>query len=263
MATLNLNLRRFEPKSMPDNSTMILLGKRRTGKTTLVLDILHAKRRIPCGIVISGTEESNHTYSGLVPDLFIYSEYKPEILDKIIVRQRKLINKAQQKAVDTRVFIILDDVMYDKTIRKSTQLRLIFMNGRHYKMFFMATCQYLMDIPPAIRANLDYTVVLREPVLSNRQKIHTYFAGIVPDFKVFCGIMDATTANYECLVVDNTSRSTDIADVLFWYKAKMRDNTTWRVGAASFWTAHNTRYKKPADSDDDEDDGPVRVKKLG
>ena len=264
--TLNLNLKRFLPKSMPDNSTMITLGKRRTGKTTLVLDILHAKRHIPCGVVISGTEESNHTYKGIVPDLFIYSEYKPEILEKIMVRQRKLINKMMNDPslkINPKVFMILDDVMYDRTIWKSEVIRKIFFNGRHFQVFFMATCQYLMDLPPAIRANLDYTIILREPILSNRTKIHTYFCGIVPEFKAFCNILDATTANFECLVVDNTSRSTEVSDVLFWYKAKIRDSSTWRVGAPSFWTHHNTKYKKPNDDDDEKvDKALVRVNKV-
>jgi hypothetical protein len=267
--TLNLNLRRFSVSSMPDNATMICLGKRRTGKTTLVLDILHAKRRIPCGVVISGTEESNHTYKGIVPDLFIYSEYDPAVLERIMERQRKLINRMlahPETPTNPKVFMILDDVMYDRTIWKSEVIRKIFFNGRHFQVFFMATCQYLMDLPPAIRANLDYSFILREPVLNNRQKIHTYFCGIVPEFKAFCSILDATTADFECLVVDNTSRSTQITDVLFWYKAKIRDSSKWRVGADSFWTAHAQRYREPTDEDEDASaraPSGLRVTKVG
>ena len=254
---------------MPDNSTCILLGKRRTGKTTVTLDILHHKRKLPCGIAISGTEESNHSFKGIVPDTFIYGEYDPKILEKIFSRQRKLISKNlllqeehrktggvndSPKLVDPRVFIVLDDVMYDKSIWKSEVIRKVFFNGRHFQMFFMATCQYLMDLPPAIRANLDYTFILREPILNQRIKIHQYFCGIVPNFKVFCGILDETTCNFECLVVDNTSRSTEVTDVLFWYKAKIREPGTWRIGSNQFWKLHARRFNKEYDIDSDEDE---------
>lgn len=253
--TLNLTLKRFDMKSMPDNATTILIGRRRVGKTTCLMDILYHKRRIPCGVVISGTEESNHAFRGTVPDLFIYGEFKKEILEKVITRQQKLISgmdKPDAPKVDPRCFIILDDVMYDRTIWKQEVIRKILMNGRHYHIYFMTTCQYLMDLPPAARTNLDYTIVMKEPILSNRQKIHQYFCGIVPEFKQFCSIMDATTANFECLVVDNTSRGTEISDTLFWYKAKIREPGSWRVGSMSFWKHHERRYRDPSEAEDEQ-----------
>lgn len=261
--TLHLNLKKFKPSTMPDNATCILLGKRRTGKTTITLDIMYHKRRMPCGVVISGTEESNHTFKDIVPDTYIYGEYKPEILERVFVRQKKLTNHNQRRLdqgdttrdlIDSKVFIVLDDCMYDKSVWKSEVIRKVFFNGRHFNMFFMATCQYLMEIPPSIRANIDYTFVLREPVLSQRQKIYTYFAGIVPDFKMFCHILDSTTNNYECLVIDNTSKSTEIADVLYWYRAKMRKKGTWRMGSAPYWQHHRKRYNPNHDGANDEDD---------
>jgi hypothetical protein len=266
--TLNLNLKKFKPSGMPDNATCILLGKRRTGKTTITLDIMYNKRFMPCGVVISGTEESNHTFKDIVPDTFIYGEYKPEILERVFVRQKKLTNHNQNKIdkgetsqlIDSKVFIILDDCMYDKSVWKSEVIRKVFFNGRHFNIFFMATCQYLMEIPPSIRANIDYTFVLREPVLSQRQKIYTYFAGIVPDFKMFCHILDNTTNNYECMVIDNTSRSTEICDILHWYRAKVRSKG-WRIGSNSYWLHHRKKYNPKHDEDCTEEgkDGDLRA----
>jgi hypothetical protein len=258
---------------MPDNSTCILLGKRRTGKTTVTLDILYHKRKLPCGVVISGTEESNHSFKGIVPDTFIYGEYDPKVIERIFARQKKLIsrNLSKQEAnettgiVDPKVFIVLDDVMYDKSIWKSEVIRKVFFNGRHFQMFFMATCQYLMDLPPAIRANLDYTFILREPILNQRVKIHQYFCGIVPDFKVFCSVLDETTSNFECLVVDNTSRSTNITDVLFWYKAKIRPIGSWQIGSNQFWKHHMKTFNKDHDADEGDETKPstkITVSKM-
>ena len=82
----------------------------------------------------------------------------------------------------------------------------IFMNGRHWKILFMITMQYCMDLPPALRANIDYVFILRENIIQNREKLWKNFFGIFPTFDSFSEVMNACTENYECLVLDNTSK---------------------------------------------------------
>jgi predicted ATPase len=48
---------------MADDKVCVFIGKRGTGKSTLVTDILWNKRNIPAGIAMSGTEEGNVTLS--------------------------------------------------------------------------------------------------------------------------------------------------------------------------------------------------------
>ena len=65
--------------------------------------------------------------------------------------------------------------------------------------------------------------------------------------------MDSCTENYECLVLDNTSKSNKISDCVFWYKAPIRKN--FRVGSPMFWQYHQRHYnprhltqQRPAES---------------
>jgi hypothetical protein len=44
-----------------------------------------------------------------------------------------------------------------------------------------------------------------------------------PTFESFCGVLDACTDNYECLVIDNATRSNNLEDLVFWYKASPHD----------------------------------------
>jgi hypothetical protein len=268
--TLNLTIRKFDMKQAPDNSTVLFLGRRRSGKTTCLMDFLYHKRRIPCGITISGTEESNHAFRGILPDLFIYGEYKKEILEKVMDRQRKLISsldKPDAPKVDPRCFVVLDDVLHDASLFKSEIIKSYHLNGRHFKILLCICVQYCLAVPPMIRSNLDYVFVMKEPLLSNKQKIHQYFCGIVPEFKSFCSILDNCTNNYECMVVDNISKSSEISDVLFWYKAKIRPQGSWRVGSESFWRHHEKRYRNPNEAEDEEpvrpQEGAIVVRKTG
>ena len=54
---MNLQLKKFKPESITDDRVCVFIGKRNTGKSTLVKDIMYHKRHLPAGIVLSGTEE--------------------------------------------------------------------------------------------------------------------------------------------------------------------------------------------------------------
>ena len=57
---------------------------------------------------------------------------------------------------------------------------------------------------------------------------------------MFNKVMDACTENYECIVLDNTSKSNKIEDCVFWYKAKLRKN--FKVGAPEYWNTHKKMF---------------------
>ena len=69
-----LVLSKLDITSIPDDSVVVFIGKRQTGKSILVKDVLFHKRDIPVGTVISGTESANRFYSKLLPKQFIHEE---------------------------------------------------------------------------------------------------------------------------------------------------------------------------------------------
>ena len=234
---MNVQLKKFNPKTMRDNSIVVFIAKRMSGKSTCVKDIMYHKRNLPVGVVMSGTEEGNSYYQNFIPDLFIYNRYQSDVIEKVVARQKALLKDADT----SNVFIILDDCMYDKKFMKEQIMRQIFYNGRHWNIFFMLTMQYCMDLTPDLRSNIDYIFVFRENILQNREKIYKNFFGIFPSFEMFNQVMDACTENYECLVLDNTVKSNKIEDVVFWYKADLYEKG-FRVGHPKFWNTHKRLY---------------------
>ena len=108
---MNLELKRFDMKSIsfkPNESkgpVVVLIGRRDTGKSFLVRDLLYYHQDIPIGTVISGTEEGNGFYGKLVPKLFIHNEYNTAIIENILKRQRqvlKQIKKETEQAIHGR-----------------------------------------------------------------------------------------------------------------------------------------------------------------
>jgi hypothetical protein len=260
---MDIKIKKFDPTSIDPCRVCVFIGRRGTGKSQLVTDILYHQRKIPVGVVMSGTEESNEHYKEYVPDSFIYGQYEPEVIKKIISNQQQLIKKIKGPAKEdfsdptNSVFMLLDDCMFDNKWTRDKDMRCIFMNGRHYRIFFMLTLQYCMDLPPSLRGQCDYIFILRENILENKQKLHKHFFGIFPDFDTFNQVLTQCTENYECLVLNVRSTSNKIEDVVFWYKAKV--GRKFKIGSPALWQHHKLHYNPNHDTPAEE---PVKSKKA-
>tara|TARA_B100001142_G_scaffold108755_1_gene110760 strand:- start:2793 stop:3623 length:831 start_codon:yes stop_codon:yes gene_type:complete len=256
---MNLELKKFDMKKIafdPNTASgpvIVLIGRRDTGKSYLVRDLLYYHQDIPIGTVISGTEAGNGFYGGMVPKLFIHDEYNTAILENIMKRQKMVIKQIKKEKeaygrtnIDPRAFVILDDCLYDNSWAREKLMRMMFMNGRHWKLMLVITMQYPLGVPPNLRTNIDFTFILREPYIANRKRIFENYAGMFPTFESFCQVMDQCTENYECLVVSNNVKSNKLEDQIFWYKAS--SHGSFKLGAKEFWD-----ISKDMTSDDDED----------
>ena len=231
---MEIELRKFDINDIKDDKVVVLIGKRETGKSFLCKDILYNHSNIPVGQVISGTEAANEFYSKMVPKLFIHEEYQPAIIQNILKRQRMMLDKWKaNNTIDPRAFLVLDDCLYDNSWTKDKNVRSLFMNGRHFKILFMITMQYALGIPPNLRTNIDYIFILRENYMSNRKRLYEHYAGMFPNFEMFCQVMDQCTENYECLVIHNNAKSNKLQDQVFWYKAEPHDDV--KLGSRQFW----------------------------
>ena len=240
---MNIQIKKFDPSVIDPCRICVFIGKRNTGKSFLVSDILYHLRKIPMGVVMSGTEESNEYYKEIVPDSYIYGQYEPDVIEKVIENQKNVIKKCktpeEKEHINNSVFMLLDDCMFDNKWTRDKNMRCIFMNGRHYRIFFMLTLQYCMDLPPSLRGQIDYVFILRDNIIENKQKLYKHFFGIFPTFESFNDVFTQCTENYECLVLNNRTTSNKIEDVVFWYKAKARK---FKMGSAALWEHHRRNY---------------------
>ena len=255
----SLELKKFDMKTISFKHTensgpvIVLIGRRDTGKSYLVRDLLYYHQDIPIGTVISGTEAGNGFYSEHVPKLFIHDEYNTAIVENILKRQRAVLKQIKREQemykrsnIDPRAFVILDDCLFDATWTRDKVMRLLFMNGRHWKIMLVITMQYPLGIPPNLRTNIDYVFILREPYISNRKRIYENYAGMFPTFESFCQVMDQCTENFECLVIKNCAKTNKLNEQIFWYKAEPHKD--FKLGSKEFW-----EISKTMNSDDEEE----------
>jgi hypothetical protein len=219
-------------------SKIVVIGKPNTGKTTLIASLLYAKKHIfPVGMVMSGSEDSNGFYRNIFPSSFVYNEYNEEKI-KDFVRRQKI---AKQHVSVPWGVLLLDDCTDDPRIFNKPLQHGLFKRGRHFKMWYILSLQYSMDVKPVIRTNVDGIFILREPILKNRKSLWENYASVIPDFNLFCEILDQVTDDFTALYIDNTSRSNDWQDCVFWYKAKLVPKD-WKLGCKDMWAHHFQRY---------------------
>jgi hypothetical protein len=248
---------------------IVIIGKKDTGKSFLVRDILSNNQdAFPIGTVISGTEVANEFFQHMVPSKLIHDKYKPEIVMSVIKRQ--LGAKTQRNteknrnggnsSTDPRAFLILDDCLYDATWIKEESTRYVFMNGRHIDLMTIITMQYPLGITPNLRTNVDFVFILRETILGNRKRIYENYAGMFPTFDMFCQFMDQCTENFECIVICNGVQSNRLEDQVFWYKAS--DHPPFRLCGDSLW-ADNKPFSSSMLSQDEYNPGNMQRKNSG
>ena len=227
---MKLRVKKFQPDKVKEHRISFIVGKRGTGKTVILKDVLSHHPPVDFCLAMSPTEETVEMFREFLPETCIFSEFNQHKLEQMLAVQRELI----RKKINRTFLLILDDCMYQKGVLKSTAMRDLVMNGRHLHITMIMVVQYLMDITPDVRANIDYVYALRENIISNRMKLFKFFFGMFPKYEEFDKVMNACTANYSCMIMDNTSKSTEVEDTVFWYKADINP-PPFRLGRECYW----------------------------
>lgn len=253
---MKLKIRKFDATTIKSDAVVLLIGKRGSGKTTLMKDLMyHMREKLDFGLAMSPTEETTESLSSFVPPSCIYNTFSSPALDVMLELQRQQVKSGRFR----NVYLLLDDCMYDKKIMAGVNTRQLFMNGRHRKIFFMNSVQYMMDMPAALRTQVDYVFALKENIIASREKLHKFFFGMFEDFRDFNKVMNSCTQNYECIVLDNTCKTGELTDTIFWYKADPA-LPRFQLGRPVFWDLDRMYYK---DRDSDRQQAAERQSVMG
>jgi len=169
-------------KDILDDSTLLFIGRRRSGKTWAARHVLYClKNRFPCGLVITGTK-LNGFWNNYIPKEFIHDLTKlNEVLDRVFARQRFLLSKPEL-GIDPRIFLILDDVLGEKMkVRYSKQLLKMFTDGRHFKIFIAVTTQDPRGVPPDLRECTDIAFIFRQFQQTRKEAVCNDFMDYIED----------------------------------------------------------------------------------
>lgn len=192
---MELYIQKFDISNIKNYSNILIIGKRGTGKTTLIKNLLttyHDETKT----IVSCTEESDSFYTNLLRDSAQISS-STDIIDSCVQTTQQTY-KSEQKSL-----LIVDGCNYYKRSFIDSKLKPIFFNRRHYNISLIMTLQYSM-ISPQLRANTDYIFIFNDKHVCDRKRLFDQYAKhIIGSYQVFSAIMDSLQA-FECIVIDNT-----------------------------------------------------------
>jgi hypothetical protein len=232
--------KKLNVSQLRSTSCCMLVGRRGTGKTVLMKNLAYhmfaskcqGGEEIDMAVVFSPTEKMQHVFDTFVPKCFIYTEYREDIIEQLLATQRELIEKNGHTKT---ILLILDDLAYDRKFFTTRAFRELVMNGRHCKIFIMCAVQYVMDIPTAIRGNIDVSFSMSDNSAQVRDRLWSNLFSQVPR-REFPKIFDKLTDNRRAIVSINSSNSNKLEDTLFWYRADPENcPQKFMLGLPIFW----------------------------
>ncbi len=230
MRKFNMKMLKNDLSCFLNHNIIYIIGDKKSGKSTLIKDILYHHQFIPSGIIISPKEEEEKIYNGIIPDLFIHHEYTLELTEEYSKQKKKMKKKMMKEEdpyekYDLRTFLVMDDCINDKKlIMKDKFIREFHMNGRGFwSVFLIMTLDF--KISPNLSANCDNIFFFKELCDKKMKKLYENYLGYYDNisFDFFNKLMDSLE-EYECLVIDKSSRSHKLEDQIFWYKAEEHNN---------------------------------------
>ena len=217
---------------------IVICGKPGSGKSTVIQGLLYSKRHVfPVGMAMSGSEDSNHAFAEIMPSSFIYNDYDEEKIKDFVKRQKI----ARQHLPNPWAVMILDDCTDDPRVFNKPLQNALYKKGRHWKMMYILSLQYAMDVKPQIRTNIDGVFILRESIESNREKLYRNYASIIPTYGLFCELLDKLTEDFHCLYIHNSTTTNNWTDCVFYWKAPIPPKG-WKLGCPEYWDFHFQRY---------------------
>jgi energy-coupling factor transporter ATP-binding protein EcfA2 len=195
-----IKIHKFNPSVLQTGPHHILIvGKRGTGKSTLVKDLMsHMSTNIQW-ICMHGAEDGSGFYRDLI-----------DPCNNQRINLRNLTLKP--------VGLVLDDCGYDKKITTQLEMRHLFVNGHDWNVNLVITQDYLFGMQTELRTTLDYIFFFREAIVANQKRAWDCFFRGFPKFAWFQEVFLECTEDFNCLVIQTKSPVT-IEDSVFYYKA--------------------------------------------
>lgn len=198
-----INIPSFDLKTMKQDPKIALIGKRGSGKSTLIKDLIYNMNyKLENIYAISVGEEYDKFYGNFLNKQNIHCKYDDSIISDLMEQQEERLTNSKETAES--ILLILDDCLHKK-IMQNTSFKDLIYNGRNYKIGIIMTMQYPLMMTVDIKCNIDYIFATTSSHDSDIKKIYDYWNRTIPLFDTFKTIYDNVTQNYNNMVINYTA----------------------------------------------------------
>lgn len=250
----NVNLKWFNMDAVEPGRTVTVTGKRNSGKSVFMVDLMYNLRnKIDIIVCIVGSADTALVYSKYMPPTHIHvgTEFPVDILEKLLELCKSLETLYQRTAapgsppyetVKRNIAIWIDDMMGDPSWTKDKKVNTIMVNGRHAGITIVLAVQYYMFIPQSLKSQTDLTFVFND---DSPEVLTRLYKGVFKSYhkmwaneKEFQVRFNTLTHDYHILCVNRTTTSKGGGEIRI-YKAKSaKELGDFTIGSDEFWTLY-------------------------
>jgi len=235
-----LELGEFDPSTVLPGSIILAVGRRKTGKTVLLFDVLsHMNKYFDIGVAFCPTLSSRLDFQKIFPETMVYDDLDVDFIGSIIEHQK---NCDRRNVPKRQLIMVFDDCMANPKLFNDPIMKDLAMNGRHYFITLIFTCQYLISLPTDFRAQVTYVLCTKEAMPKNQKRLHENYFGMFARVSDFATVLDESTRNYSALVLNNDAVNMVPEECCKWYRAKI-DNPPFTIGKRKYWEKERRRKK--------------------
>jgi len=217
-----MDLYEYDLNDLPENPSIVLAGKRRSGKGVLTKDLCYNyfRGKIDNCFLFSPTSEIACNQIDYVPFEFRYSYIDIDVIESIMKRQSYLIQ--QDPKGRHKVLIIIDDIISSNDARQQKIMDKLFICARHFRISLIVSYQYIKkDFSPVQRDNVDVIFCFQQNNFNNKEALCLQYLNTNDNKKDGFDLIHKYAVDYSTLVISNTENSNNYQDYCFHYQADL------------------------------------------
>jgi hypothetical protein len=217
---------RFKMEHLPWASAVMLLGKRRSGKTVAMMEMIR-HFGADMNIVFAGSDGAYQDFCKVTSPLHVYDAFTDVSVVERVLSDLMTLVKDPNIPRPKKIAIWIDDLGSDDVVMKSKIILDIFAKGRHMNtvdgqkigLTVVMAIQYAKMIGPKLRSNCDFLFCFRLASYECQLAVQKGYTTLPP--ARFSSIMDGlhSKKRYASLVIDNSTDAQVEGRGISWHRA--------------------------------------------
>lgn len=208
------NIKFFDISLSKNNSIILIIGRRNSGKTILIKNIIKYKKNIDLCTIFDPKQKNNNEYNDLIIPNIKYYKYDENIIFN------ELKNNSEKQ------LIIFDNALLYSKKELLLICEKIILNNKINNTSFILSMSTTLTNSSVLIENIDYIFIFNDPNISHIRNIYYKYAiKIFSTFELFNEMYLLITENlHYCMVISKILKSNKIEDNIYYYRVNLNDN---------------------------------------